>query len=210
MGKPLVDMIGDRYGSLSVIGRAENYRGNAQWLCKCDCGKIKTYIGFDLRKGKLRSCGCKNPSAASDHGMAGSPTYFSWQAMRNRCNNKSARVYKYYGARGITVCERWNGPNDFPNFLADMGPRPDGKSLERIDNDGVYSPSNCRWATQKEQMNNRRANRYIVLDGRRQTLSQWLTEFNLKSTVFQDRTSRGWTVERAIKTPLRELRKKQK
>lgn len=210
MGKPLVDMTGDRYGTLSVIGRAENYRGNAQWLCKCDCGKIKTYLGFDLRKGKLRSCGCRNPASAGDHGMSRTPTYVAWISMKSRCNLETSGAYKDYGGRGIRVCEEWNGPSGFPQFLADMGPRPDGCSLERIDNNGNYEPSNCRWATQKEQMNNRRANRYIEMDGRRQTLAQWLREFNVKSTVFHDRTSRGWTVERAIKTPLRKLRKKSK
>ena len=206
MGKPLVEMTGDRYGMLSVIGRAENYRGNAQWLCKCDCGKLRTYIGFDLRKGKLRSCGCQNPGSQGDHGMAGTATYVAWISMRVRCNNPKSHAYKDYGGRGITVCDRWN--KSFPDFLADMGPRPDGCSLERIDNNAGYEKSNCRWATQREQMNNRRVNRFIELNGRRQTLAQWLREVGMTNERFHDRVKTGWSVERALTTPVRKISRK--
>lgn len=207
MGKPLVNMVGDRYGLLTVMSRAENYRGNAQWLCKCDCGKLRTYIGFDLRKGKLRSCGCQNPGSQGDHGMSKTGTYQSWVSMRQRCNNPRAKVYAHYGARGIAVCERWN--DSFPNFLADLGPRPEGCSLERIDNNGNYEPGNCRWATQRDQMNNRRANRFIELNGKRQTLAQWLREVGMTNERFFDRTKRGWSEERALTTPVRPFTHKQ-
>jgi hypothetical protein len=202
MPKPLSDLTGDRYGSLTVFARAtENYRGNAQWMCRCDCGRVKTYLGMDLKKGKLRSCGCKNPSIIANHGMSGTPTHLAWISMRQRCNNPNSTAFADYGGRGIKVCDRWQ--ESFANFVADMGVRPPRHSLERIENNGNYEPGNCRWATQRDQMNNRRCNRFIEIDGKRQTLAQWLRETGMTGERFFDRVKHGWSVEDAIKRPLR-------
>jgi hypothetical protein len=200
MGKPLADLTGDRYGKLTVIARDPvNYRGNAQWVCRCECGKVKTYIGMDLRKGRLRSCGCQNPGSQSDHGMSSTPTYRAWVSMKVRCNNPKNVFYRHYGGRGIKVCDRWQ--NSFESFFADMGARPPKHSIDRIDPNGNYEPGNCRWATQREQMNNRRCNRFVEIDGKTQTLATWLRESGLKPSTYQDRIVRGWDIERAIKTP---------
>ena len=145
---------GKRFGRLVAMTTVEGRDPTRKmWLCKCDCGATATVRGSDLRAGDVKSCGC----LARKHGHVGpdvpSPTYHSWQAMRQRCTNPNTVAWKYYGARGIRVCERWQ---TFVNFLADMGERPAGKTLDRIDCDGNYEPGNCRWATQAEQIRNRR------------------------------------------------------
>ena len=133
-----------------------------------------------------------------------SPEYLSWRGMRARCNNKKNPNYRKYGERGIKVCDRWQ--NSFINFLNDMGMRPSRlHSIERIDNDGNYELSNCRWATPTEQANNRRSNRFLEFDGQRLTLAQWSARSGIEITTLHQRISSGWTIERAITTPTRKV-----
>lgn len=155
-------MIGERFGLLMVTGRAMNSAaGKRRWNCSCACGSATTVVGGDLRAGKQVSCGCKRrrvlATSALAHGSARrsgrSPTYRTWADMVKRCTNPRSWAWKYYGGRGITVCARWL---DFANFLADMGERPAGLTLDRINNDGNYEPGNGRWATRLEQRHNRR------------------------------------------------------
>lgn len=153
--RSLRDIAGRRFGHLLVIhraGRASDRR--AMWLCTCDCGARIIVSGNNLRSGNSQSCGCwanrKHGHSPADHPTR---TYRSWVSMRERCTNPRTTSFHRYGGRGITVCERWM---DFRNFLADMGERPPGKTIDRWpNNDGNYEPGNCRWATPKEQMSNR-------------------------------------------------------
>lgn len=145
------DITGQRFGRLIVLSlyRRGSSGVHSRWLCLCDCGQTRVASGSSLKRGRTTSCGCGRIT----HGSWGSPTYRSWHMMLQRCTNPRNTHYAYYGGRGITVCERWL---KFENFLADMGERPLGTSIDRIDVDGNYEPGNCRWATPKQQMNNRR------------------------------------------------------
>ena len=118
--------------------------------------------------------------------------------MRGRCNNPTHQAWPNYGGRGITVCPEWD---DFAVFIKDMGERPDGLTLERIDNNQGYSPDNCKWATHKEQFSNTRTNHNLTFAGRTQTITQWQEELGFKKTLINNRIRRGWSVERALTTP---------
>lgn len=132
------------------------------------------------------------------HGMAHTPIYRLWRAMHNRCKNPNVAAYPDYGGRGIVVCERWQ---EFENFFADMGERPEGMSLDRIDNDGPYSPENCRWATRFEQAHNKRNLHLVTAFGRTQTISDWSRETGVKLGTIWQRLASGWAPETAVTSP---------
>lgn len=161
------DLTGQRFGSLVVAGRLPNSSRNfAMWHCRCDCGDFSNVRGASLKAGHTVSCGCAQRVAAAKQGKHNAthghrrrgskptPTYNSWAAMLQRCENSKHQHFANYGGRGITVCERWH---KFDNFLYDMGERPAGMSIDRKESNGNYEKSNCKWSTRKEQNTNRRS-----------------------------------------------------
>lgn len=202
MGVTLLHEAGKRFGRLVVQRRAENHAsGNAQWLCLCDCGTEKLVTGSGLASGRTKSCGClrkeRNKTARKTHGMCYSLEYGIWGAMMQRCYNTANKQYMDYGGRGITVCKRWH---KFENFYADMKSRPSAKHmLERVENHLGYSYENCIWALRTTQANNKRNNRLIALNGRKQTLAQWCRELGVKYSTASNRLNRyGWSEEEAL------------
>lgn len=200
---------GLRSTHLVVLGKADF--GRSRWWVRCDCGVVKHMAQSNVLQ--CRSCGCMKAQiirrARTVHGRAveKGPTYRTWKGMRHRCNSPSHKSWKNYGGRGIRVCERWDS---FENFLSDMGEKPEGMTLERIDNDGNYEPGNCRWATPKENCNNRRTSRILSLNGRSMTLEQWSDEVKIHSDTLSKRIASGWSVEKALTTPLKKIKSKRK
>lgn len=180
-----IDLSGQVFGRLTVISLSHRDRhGYKHWFVRCICGVEKSVSGSSLTSGKTQSCGClmkeRTSAANKKHGATinMTPEYISWNLMRDRCNNPNNKKYNHYGGRGISVCERWN---DFNLFLQDMGKRPTLRhSLDRYPNpNGNYEPNNCRWATQREQMNNMSRNVFITYNGESFSKSEWSRRLNI-------------------------------
>lgn len=201
-------MIGNRYGRLVVQADA-GIRGkkyDRYWECLCDCGQRTVVVGHSLKNGGTKSCGCARRETLqrilTTHGRSKngkSRAYSVWKSMKQRCFDPNCESYSRYGARGITVCDRWL---DFNNFLADMGEPPNSRSLDRIDNSKGYSPENCRWATFREQNRNRRSNTVLTVDGVSLCLIEWSERTGLKPATICRRLAAGWDVRSAIFRPL--------
>lgn len=201
-----IDLKGKRFGRLVVL----EYAGEYKWRCLCDCGVEKTVLGQSLRSGATLSCGCYHrevtsggPAHNRTHNMRNTPEYNIWSMIKNRCTNPNCNRHAFYKDKGIKVCDRWLGPNGFINFIEDMGMRPGpGYSIDRIDNDGDYTPENCRWATKKEQSNNQSRNLLLSYMGRTQTLALWCDELGLNYKRTWKRLKDGWSVKHAFEDPI--------
>lgn len=207
--KPL-DLIGQRFGRLTVVGRDAKVGGDGVryvvWICKCDCGgDARVMTGPIRKKNGTRSCGClqkeRTAEAKRTHCGTGTAEFRVWMHMRERCRNPNDKAFRNYGGRGICVCERWS---DFANFLADMGKRPSPKhSIERLDVDGHYEPGNCTWATKSQQARNTRSTTYLTIDGVTRRLVEWADEYNIPASEVHKRIYRGWNEADAVKRPRR-------
>ena len=199
------DLTGQRFGKLTVISMhpVQTKTHRAQWNCLCDCGNTKIITAAHLIHKQTRSCGCYRKEVITarntTHNMTQTSTYRSFLAMHRRCYDKYNEHYLYYGARGITVCDRWK--NSFENFHADMGNRPEGKTLERINNEEGYSPQNCVWATPTQQASNRRNNVKIEINGEIKTVAEWCRVTQIKQSTVSERIKRGWNPIHAVLTP---------
>lgn len=197
----MINLQGKRFGMLLVLSRegsTRNGQGTAPtWRALCDCGGEIVATGPNLKKGSTLSCGCLRQK----HGMFGTPEYSAWIRMIQRCTNPAVPNYPSYGGRGITVCVQWR--ENFTAFLADMGRRPaPGYSLDRIDNNGNYEPSNCRWATAKQQARNKRTSHVLTVNGESLTLAAWTERLGAGQHTIRERLNRGWTAEAAATTPV--------
>lgn len=199
----LADLTGRRYGRLVVLELvSRDYeRNNHIYRLACDCGKVIEHkIKGIAYAGTTRSCGCLFREMVAErnrsHGMAHLAEYKVWKDMRARCSNEQRDDFADYGGRGIKVCDRWR---DFSAFIADMGPRPAGMSIDRRDVNGNYEPSNCRWATDQTQANNKRSNRVIEFMGRRLTLQQLADEVGMKREKLAYRLKIGLSAEDAVR-----------
>lgn len=199
------ELIGAKFGRWTITGRShEALRRGAspKWVCVCDCGTTRSVVISDLKNGSSRSCGCLGRERSRTHWKTKTPEYSAWNNMRRRCDNPRHRQYKHYGGRGIAVCERWQ--TSFDAFLSDMGQRPTkDHTLERVNNNEGYGPSNCTWATRKQQNRNQRSSRLLSYDGRTMSLAAWAEHAEIDYKTFQQRIYNGWEVERALSVPVR-------
>lgn len=194
----LADITGLRSGRLQVISRVPG--NSSRCICRCDCGSEKEYEAGNIRMKRSKSCGCLQKETGPhnrSHNLTKSPTYKSWSHMLYRCNNPSSQSYMDYGGRGISVCDRWH---KFENFLEDMGLRPTGTTIDRIDNDGNYEKSNCQWSNKKRQANNRRSSKLIEYQGEMRTMSELADIAGISIRSFWYRINSGWDIGRIMST----------
>lgn len=201
-GKPREDLTGKTIGYLQVLELAPKDAGRFMWKCLCVCGNIFITRDSRLHSGRCKSCGCMKGKLTAEkvsiHGQYLHPLYSTWSGMHSRCNNKNQKSYEGYGGRGINICERWYDVN---NFIEDMGQKPSKQhKLERIDNDADYCPENCRWATNIEQANNTRKNRFLEYKGQTKSITEWARIVGIDSRTISYRILHGWSVEDALET----------
>lgn len=173
--KNVKDLTGKKFVRWTVVSTAESKSGRARWNCECSCGTVRIVWGNHLIRGSSMGCGCHRPNGARHvgwkHGKSNTHIHDLWMRMIARCQCKSGPDYETYVKRGIKVCDRWR--DSFLNFIEDMGQRPSPKhSIDRIDNNKGYSPENCHWVTQKQQMRNMRRNRIVTFNGEKMTMAE--------------------------------------
>lgn len=204
-----IDLTGQRFGRLVVLKRVENTKkGSSRWLCRCDCGETKIHTAGILNSGDVKSCGCYGKEVRKEkhtkHNKSNTKLYRVWASMRERCSSTSCKGFVYYGARGVTVCDDWN--NSFQAFYdwATSSGYAEGMSIDRIDVDGNYEPSNCRWVSTNIQANNKKNNVRVEYNGESRTVSEWASILGIEYRTLWMRLRRGWSVEKAFQTPTKE------
>lgn len=215
----LLDLKNKRFGRLTAIKIDHIYYKTPRklgsvvyWKCKCDCGKECVVRTVHLTKGYTKSCGCLQKERTSEtntrHSLSNTRIYYVWGRIIGRCTNEKSNDYKYYGGRGIKICNEWK--NNFQSFYdwARNNGYKEGLTIDRIDVNGDYEPSNCRWVSRKIQSLNKRDNHFITYKGKTQTLTEWGQELNIKPSIISERINKlSWTIEDSLLKPIRKIKK---
>lgn len=205
-GGKLIDIVGQRFGNLVVIEKIDDKR--TRYKCECDCGNIVSVNGYNLRHGIANPCSCSQRfqsgenNATYKHGGTGTRLYGIWQGMLNRCRNPKVERYNHYGGKGVVVCDEWKDFSTFRGWAISNGYK-DTLSIDRVDANGDYCPSNCRWADDKAQANNKTSNHIIEVNGESHNISEWSAITGINKGTIQSRLRRGWPPERAVSEPVR-------
>lgn len=219
MNKPM-DIIGKKFNRLTVLEfvGTDKY-GNTKFLCECDCGNRKVLLGSKVKGGRTKSCGCLHSETARNntkkHLSSHTKLYSVYAHILSRCFCKTNKNYHNYGGRGITVCEEWadkeKGFDKFKEWAYQNGYDENAKfgncTIDRINNDGNYEPSNCRWVDIKTQANNKRQNHLITFNGKMQNVTQWATELGFTNSTLFNRIRKGWSVEETLTTSVKKYRR---
>lgn len=199
--------VGDKFGKLTTLELVED--GNClkrTWKCECECGRTIISKERYLKDGHRKSCGCLRGNAIRTHGMTRTRLFKIWTSMRERCEREKHPHYNDYGGRGISVCEEWNAFETFRDWAFQNG-YDDSLTIDRIDVDGNYEPSNCRWVTMKAQQNNKRNNHVIDFNGEKHTITEWSEITGIGKTTIKERLNMGWTIEETLTKPARKRTK---
>lgn len=199
------DLTGQKFGRLTVLEFAYRKGKHYHWLCKCDCGNTVIIRKDSLtKKNFTQSCGClaieKSKQRFTQHGLYGTRLFYIYNNMKQRCSNPNDEMYIHYGSRGITICQEWNNFKSFSNWAMNNGYQ-DNLTIDRIDVNGNYEPSNCRWVTNKEQQRNKRNNRIITYKNETLCLTDWATKLGTTFKKLAWRLDHNWSIERAFNTP---------
>lgn len=204
MGK-FEDLSGQKFGLLTVKERVKNSSsGSVRWKCLCECGNYVVCLAYNLKDGHTRSCGCLHKKGTrTTHGMRHTRLYGIWTDMKSRCDNPNMKRYFDYGGRGITICDEWhNSFESFRDWAMANGYR-DDLSIDRVDVNGNYEPSNCRWIPREAQASNKRNNFLLTMDGETKTISQWERITGIERRTIAKRKKLGWTDEKALRQPVK-------
>ena len=213
MGRPPLDIEGKTFGRLKVLHRVfpNKYKNQANFLCQCACGNLSQVVGSVLVRGGAQSCGCIVKENLTTHGLTRHPLYNTWIAMIDRCHDESSPTHLNYGARGILVCTEWRDKtNGLAQFISDMGERPTGHTIDRIDNNGPYCKDNCRWATPKEQVMKQKKTHILSHNGRTGSVADWSKWTGLGANTIRSRLLTGQTIKSALEPVNRRHRRQSK
>ena len=203
MSNRIKDLTGKKFNRLTVLRFSHSKNKKSYWECVCSCGVSKAVRSDRLTSGGTKSCGCAQREIAGrqcKHGLVHTQEYNSWRNMKERCNNKNNPNYKDYGGRNIKITASWD---DFRLFYSDMGKKPSNNhTIERVDNNKGYEPTNCVWATKKQQANNRRSNVLLTHNGETKNITQWCEKLGFSKMLIRSRLNRGWSEEKTLTTPV--------